>query len=422
MPESAFIGRDRENFFRSIGMPWFNLSLISPDGTPIPEQQNPYALYHCHPITESQIQKLHLAAERVGRVFSQMASIVRNLSEDALIDYGFPEESVRVVKFDAMMPFCMRLDWCWNQEKQLYKVIEANVQTPSFWFECVEGNAKVATHFGCQVAEPDSPIVLRTSINRAIQRAAANLQKSVDRCQIAFTALNNVEDMGTLRWLSRFVDRAVEVFPIEQLRIQDGNYLFHASNDQPIDILFMWYPLEWAIHDRDANNQELWSALEELILKKKVAIVNFASAFALQPKSIFALITDLGLDFFDEENAETIFDHFPRTDQTPDSIGNTYFAKPVLGRQGEGCFSMISGQISAQSFNQDLWYTNQDYVYQELLDFPSIEIAGKSMTALWSTWLFNDGQDHFVPGGIGLRLSESSITDDYSYWCPIGIP
>lgn len=82
--------------------------------------------------------------------------------------------------------------------------------------------------------------------------------------------------------------------------------------------------------------------------------MNFASAFALQPKSIFALITDLGLDFFTPELAETVFDLFPKTAQTSDEMGDTYFAKSVLGRQGEGCFSMISGKVGVQSSNQDL--------------------------------------------------------------------
>jgi glutathionylspermidine synthase len=116
-----------------------------------------------------------------------------------------------------------------------------------------------------------------------------------------------------------------------------------------------------------------------------------------------------------------VFDFFPKTAQTAEPMGDTYFAKPVLGRQGEGCFAMVSGEVRAQSANQDPWYTDQDYVYQELLEFPTIDLAGQSMTALWSTWLYNNGTDHFVPAGIGLRVSEGQITDDYSYWCPIGI-
>ncbi len=410
-----FKGVDRDHFFRQIQMPWYNLAPVNGVST----ASNSYALYHCHPVTENQIANLKRSAERVGAVLAYVWSIVREFDAQTLLEYGFPEETIRVVKFDRLMPFCMRLDWCWNEKTGVYKVIEANVQTPSFWFECIEGNAKVAEHFGMKPPEIGLKSILSYSITQQLQRAADWIRKPIEQCRIGLTTLNNPEDMGTMRWLNQFVSANRCVFPIEELRIKDHQYLFHQ--DTEIDILFMWYPLEWAIHDRDSNSQELWPALEELILKRRIEIVNFASAFALQPKSIFALITDLGLDFFTPELAETVFDFFPKTAQTSDEMGDTYFAKPVLGRQGEGCFSIISGEIGVQSSNQDPWYTDQDYVYQELLDFPTVEIAGRSMTALWSTWLFNDGADRFIPGGVGLRVSEGKITDDYSYWCPIGI-
>lgn len=418
---NPFNHRERDRLFRRIGMPWYNLCPISPSGVPIVDQQKPYALYHAHEVSSQFVQDLNRAAEQVGRIFAQLRSTVVQLNKETLLDYSFPEETIRVIRSDALAPFCMRLDWCWNEEKNVHKVIEANVQTPSFWFECVEGNAFVAQHFGLNPPELNLANRLKTRLNQHLDRAAKLQKKSLNQVQIAFTALNNVEDMGTMRWLSKFVPHDVLVFPLEYLRIKNGDCLFYEKTGAAINILFMWYPVEWAIHDTDENNQKLWPALEELMLKKRVTIVNFASAFALQPKSIFALITDLGLDFFDSNDALTVFDFFPKTAQTVDLMGNTYFAKPVLGRQGEGCFAMKSGKISAQSSNQDPWYTDQDYVYQELLDLPTIDIAGQSMTALWSTWLYNDGRDQFVPGGVGLRVSEGRITDDYSYWCPIAI-
>ncbi|MBW4444006.1 MAG: glutathionylspermidine synthase family protein [Plectolyngbya sp. WJT66-NPBG17] len=413
---NPFEGVDRDRFFRQIQMPWYNLA--SANGTSA--TPNPYALYHCHPTTESQIANLKRSAERVGKVLTYLWSVVREFDAETLLEYGFPEETIRVIKFDRLAPFCMRLDWCWNETTGVYKVIEANVQTPSFWFECIEGNAKVAEHFGMKPPEIGLKSVLSYSMSQQLQRAADWIRKPIEQCQIGLTTLNNLEDLGTMRWLNQFVAENRCVFPIDELRIKDHQYLFREKTGEAIDILFMWYPLEWAIHDRDSNGAKLWDALEELILKRRIAIVNFASAFALQPKSIFALVSDLGLDFFTPELAETVFDFFPKTAQTSDEMGDTYFAKPVLGRQGEGCFSMISGEVGVQSSNQDPWYTDQDYVYQELLEFPTIEIDHRLMTALWSTWLFNDGT-HFVPAGVGLRVSEGKITDDYSYWCPIGI-
>ncbi|MBD1844966.1 glutathionylspermidine synthase family protein [Cyanobacteria bacterium FACHB-63] len=415
---NPFYGIERDRFFQQIRMPWYNLAMMNATS----DVPSPYALYHCHPVTEDQVTRMRRSAERVGAVLAHLWSVVREFDAETLLEYGFPEETIRVIQFDRLAPFCMRLDWCWNEKTQVYKVIEANVQTPSFWFECLEGNAKVAEYFGFKPPELGLKSVLSYAMSQQLQRAADWIRKPIEHCQIALTTLNNTEDMGTMRWLRQFTAENCQVFPIEKLKIKNHQYLFHETTGEPIDILFMWYPVEWVIHDRDAEGRELWSALEELILKRKIAIVNFASAFALQPKSIFALISDLGLDFFPSELAETVYDLFPKTAQTSDEMGDTYFAKPVLGRQGEGCFSMIRGEVGVESSNQDPWYTNQDYVYQELLDFPTVEIAGKSLTALWSTWLFNEGDDRFISGGVGLRVSEGKITDDYSYWCPIGVP
>ena len=194
---NPFQSIDRDHFFRQIRMPWYNLAPVNG----VSAAPNPYALYHCHSVTESQIVNLKRSAERVGAVLAHLWSVIREFDAETLLDYGFPEETIRVVKFDRLMPFCMRLDWCWNEETQIYKVIEANVQTPSFWFECIEGNAKVAEHFGMKPPETELKSVLSRSMNQQIQRAADWIRKPIERCQIGLTTLNNLEDMGTMRWL-----------------------------------------------------------------------------------------------------------------------------------------------------------------------------------------------------------------------------
>lgn len=411
----------RDRLFKSLKLTWYNLCPIDGEtGLPLANQQMPYALYYCHQVSQQTIQEIKQASELVGRVFSDVWSVIRTLDEDALLYYGFPPETIKLVKYDALAPFCMRLDWCWNEESGVKKIVETNAQTPSFWWECTEGNREVAKYFGFKNPDEEAQNLLRITLNQYIQRAALLLNKPIEECRVAFTALNNAEDIGTMQWLSRNFQDKSTIFPLEYLRIKDGEYLFYERTGEVIDILFMWYPIEWAIYDEDETGKRLWPALQELIVNKKVVIVNFGSAFSLQPKSIFALINDWGLDFFGEENAATIFDYFPKTSMTAEAIGNSYFAKPILGRQGEGGFAVNAGSISAQSNNNDPWYTRQNYVYQELLDFPKIPIMGKPMTAVWGVWLYNNGSDRFVSGGVGIRVSDGLITDDYSYWCPIG--
>jgi glutathionylspermidine synthase len=421
MDTNPFNCPQRDRLFKSMKFNWYNFCPIDGEtGLPISDEQMPYALYHCHQVSGQTIQEIKQASELVGRVFMDVWPVIRALDEEALLYYGFPQETIKLIKYDPLAPFCMRLDWCWNQESGVKKVVETNPQTPSFWVECTEGNRKVAQHFGLKDPDVNSQTVLKLTLDRHIQRAAVLLNKPIEQCRVGFTTLNNPEDSGTMQWLSRHFQGKSVVFPLEYLRIKDGEYLFYERTGEVIDILFMWYPIEWAIHDQDETGKKLWPALEQLILEKKVVVVNFGSAFSLQPKSIFALISDLGVEFFGEKEAATVFDYFPKTSMTAEAIGTSYFAKPILGRQGEGGFAVHSGDIYARSNNNDPWYTKQNYVYQELLEFPKVSLEGDPMTVVWGAWLYNDGRDRFVSGGLGIRLSEGQITDDYSYWCPIG--
>ncbi len=410
----------RDRFFNNLPLPWYNLCPIDEDGVPLTDQQSPYALYHCERVARQQIQEIQQASERVGRLFIHLWQVVRQLDETALLEYGFPPETIRLIKHDPLPPFCMRLDWCWNPAQNLRKVVEVNPQTPSFWFECTEGNRRLAEHFGLTDPVPGSSEVLRVTLNRHLERVAATLHKPLEKCRIAFTALNNAEDMGTMRWLSYHCEQESLVFPLEYLRIENGKHLFYGRTGQMIDILFMWYPVEWAIHDTDEQGELLWPALEELILKNKVAIVNFGSAFLLQPKSMFALLYDLGLGFLSDEDAATLLDYLPKTALEPEAIGPTYFAKPILGRQGEGSFAVRQRVTAYRSHNNAAWYTEQPYVYQELLEFPQVTIGDRQMSAVWGAWLYNNGEDQLIAGSVGTRVSEGTITDDASYWCPIG--
>lgn len=411
-----FNSPERDRFFQSIDFPWYNLARSDdPGGVPMP-----YALYHCQPVSPQKIAKLRQASTAVGRVLMETWQLLRELDAEDLEYYGLPPETIDLIKFDEIPPWCMRLDWCWNEEKEIYRVIEVNSQTPSFWYEATVGNNLVAKHFGLPPIDSEPTRMLRFSFQEQLRRAAVQISKPLSQCRIACTALNNPEDLNTMRWLSQQVENQIYTFSLENMRLRNGRSVYDADDNQPIDILILWYPIEWLILDTDADGEELWPALEELILTRKIAVVNFGSAFSLQSKGIFALIQDLGTEMFSAEAAAAIIDYFPKTALEPEAIGNSYFAKPMWGRQGEGAYAIVDGVKTFAGMSQDPYYTEQQYVYQELLDFPTVELAGQEMTELWGVWLYNNGDDDkLVADAVGQRLSVGRVTDDGAYWCPI---
>ncbi len=108
------------------------------------------------------------------------------------------------------------------------------------------------------------------------------------------------------------------LFPLEFLGVK-GKELYFTRNSTKIDILFIWYPLEWAIYDTDAQGNSLWFDLEQVLAERRAVAINFASGFVLQPKSIFSLITALGCDFFGED-AITVWDYFPKTSRVASEL------------------------------------------------------------------------------------------------------
>jgi glutathionylspermidine synthase len=414
MVADIFNSPDRDAFFRSIEFPWYNLPPSSdPTGRP-----QPYALYHCQPVAPQTIQDLRRASEAVGAVLLEAWDVVRQLDDEDLDYYGFPEETWQVIRADDQAPWCMRLDWCWNDRTKTYKVVEVNSQTPSFWYEPTIGNGKAASHFGLQPLDAEPEKLLRSSIQCQLQRAATKLGKPLNQCRIGFTALNNPEDLNTMTWLSGYVPDG-QVFPLENLLLDNGRHLYDRDRRQPIDILFLWYPLEWLILDRDSEGEYLWPEVERLILNNKVVIVNFGSAFALQSKGVFALIQELAIGHLSPAAAATVKQYFPKTVLDEAEIGESYFAKPIFGRQGEGAVAIVDGEEAFSGSMADPFYTEQPYIYQELLDFPTMSLAGQEMTELWGVWLYNDGSDKLVADALGKRLSKSKVTDDGAYWCPI---
>jgi glutathionylspermidine synthase len=403
---------ERKEFFtKHYNFPWFDLPLID-----TPEIPSDYALFDCHKVDQNFIEKLNTSSAEIGKIINRIPDFIRSLDDETLIQAGYPADTIKIIREDHTNPFAMRLDWCCQPNGE-FKILEINSQTPSFWRECEEGNGALAKQFNLTNPTPNSTEQLKKSLNLQIEAHAKLLGKNPHDCNVTFVTLDILEDIETMRWLSQYCDYDATVIGAGELGI-DENYALDLKNRKVIDIMLFWYPIEWALLDTDENGTPLWTKLQNLILNKKVAIVNYGVAFAIQVKGSFALLYEHGKKFFGDDFA-IIEKYIPETRFEP--FKSTYVKKPILGRQGEGVIIVEEGTESLVS-GTDEYYFEQKNIYQELLEMPTIEYKPKDrvMTALYGAWLYSDGTK-LVPGGIGIRLSQGKITNDYSYWLPIGV-
>lgn len=113
---------------------------------------------------------------------------------------------------------------------------------------------------------------------------------------------------------------------------EDGCY---DHRGEAVDIIYRIYPTEWMVEDKDPKfGVSLWDYFEPLVYSRKLALINPVSAFVMQNKALMALITELGFDFFSQNNLAG-FEHFLPTFMEQDKINPPLVSKPTWGEKGE---------------------------------------------------------------------------------------
>ncbi|MDR4442515.1 glutathionylspermidine synthase family protein, partial [Bacillus cereus] len=63
-----------------------------------------YRLFHVFYITNQTFDQLHLATERMGKIFLKTARLLRNLSDEQLLDLGFPSPRLSFIRMKGLYP------------------------------------------------------------------------------------------------------------------------------------------------------------------------------------------------------------------------------------------------------------------------------------------------------------------------------
>jgi glutathionylspermidine synthase len=381
--------------------------------------ESEYSLYHVYSISEHTYKLLKDATERMGTVFFKTAQLLRSLSVEQLLEFGYPPKSLPFLRLKTLYPetIIARFDFVMTADG--FKLLEFNSDTPTFIVECFHINGKVCSEFGYQDPNESGERLLSSGITRAVIEASRGKREP----NIVFTAhADHVEDWNTIQYLSNLCQVKNRIVPLSALRITDGTLVDDENN--PIDVLYrQTYPLEHLVDDLDPiTGDPVGIELLELVKEDKLSLLNPVSAFLLQPKSIQCLIWGLAEKgaFYTEEEQGWIKKYLLPTYFEAEAFSGqcAYVQKPTFGREGDTVtiwdqHSNVTVQNSFQTYKEEL-SVYQQYVPLPIVSFET-EKGIEELSLVFGSFLIAG-----KASGIGIRAG-GKITGNESYFLPVGI-
>ncbi|EJQ52297.1 Uncharacterized protein BWINRASL_01480 [Bacillus mycoides] len=379
-----------------------------------------YSLFHVFPITEQMMKQLQLATERMGKIFFKTARILRNLSNEQLLELGFPTASLPFIRLKGMYPESVisRFDFALTEDNRI-KMLEFNSDTPTFIVECFQMNGKVCEELGYDDPNANQERLLSSGITKAVMEAT----KGMEDPNVVFTAHHeHIEDWNTTMYLSGLCHVENKVMPMTELRITADTLVDREG--VPIDVLYrQTYPIEDLIEDQDPETGDLVGVeLLQLVKEGKLFIINPLSAFLLQPKSIQCLIWGLAEEgaFYTSEEQKWIKEYMLPTYLEPDLFfGKSPFVqKPSFGREGD-TITIRDKDTNIMIRNAHETYKSSLPIFQKYTELPVVFLeTEKGIEKL--SYVFGAFLIAGKASSIGIRAGEK-ITGNESYYLPVGI-
>ncbi|PER18962.1 glutathionylspermidine synthase family protein [Bacillus cereus] len=400
--------RDRKEFYLKYPNFWSDL------------YECEYSLFHVFSITNQTLDQLHLATERMGKIFFKTARLLRNLSDEQLLDLGFPSPSLSFIRMKGLYPESVisRFDFAVTEDNKI-KMLEFNSDTPTFIVECFQMNGKVCENLGYDDPNSDQERLLSSGVTKAVMEAT----KGLDNPNVVFTAHHeHIEDWNTTMYLSQLCHVENKVVPMSELRITKDALV--DKDGAKIDVLNrQTYPIEDLIEDQDPETGDLVGVeLLQLVKAGKLFIINPLSAFLLQPKSIQCLIWGLAEEevFYTNEEQQWIKEYMLPTYLEPDLFlgKGSFVQKPSFGREGDTITIRDKDEnIMLQNAHQT--YKTALPIFQKYTELPVVSLeTEKGMEKL--SYVFGSFLIAGKASSIGIRAGEK-ITGNESYYLPVGI-
>ena len=330
-----------------------------------------------------------------------------------LQDFSYPKNSLNFLDTNLSI---MRLSFVVDQNKQP-KLIEINSQTPSFFWECHDG---LLDHYNILDQGIQS---YKNSLVKYLQNQVELINIKLNRVtkpRVGLVCCDHPDDLFQMEYIQTLLNTTntasyTEVLTIEQIDISSKGTVFSTESNKEFDTLLFWYPIEWLAVEKFADGSMALDSIFELVKQNKLQIINGMQSFIVQNKEFLAQIYEM------VNNLPDIFlPSFYTLEDFKAKFGNKdYIAKPIFGREGQGIF----GQVNQAHFEGDLsdsYYTDQNYIYQPLIQGSDLVINNKQYKYTLEKWVVKiDGL--WQPAGQSLRINDSQdlIVNNICKWLPL---
>lgn len=407
-----------------------------------------YGLLQMQTFPQSYYDEVRNAVSRCNHIYQRVYDLMMRGSLKDFLNLGFTEEFFDFVKVQNLSTLTLlgRYDFAVVQNETTgipsVKVIEFNADTPLLLMEAFKVNTMMANHYNVANPNKDAAHQLAKGINDSIQSTIDFLElKSEPHIVFACSKGANVPDeyddslecRRSTEYLQSLCDYPSDFRFMEDLVVvEEDGYIgdtfvtrgLYTSELKQIDILYRHtYPAEFFPEDIAEDGTVVGHVLMELVVEKKVGLINPPTAFAIQSKAILGLIWGLMENklWFTEQECEWIQQYF-----LPTYLGNepfilenkAYVEKSTFGRNGD--------TIKIYNNLDDLYYssiqnsyTQYEEIFQEYTQLPEVTILTdkEAKNAKYIVGAFTVLGE---PSAIAFRVG-NEIIDDACYYLPCGI-
>jgi glutathionylspermidine synthase len=353
-----------------------------------------------------------LQCQEIAKIVDRESQTLIN-QPNGLQDFSYPKNSLNYLDTNLSI---MRFSFVVDQNKQP-KLIEINSQTPSFFWECHDGLQD------CYKISDPSTLSYKSLLVKYLQNQIdfINLKLNRDtKPRIGLVCCDHIDDIFQLQYVQTLLDSTntagySEVVTTDKLDISSKNTVFSTTTNKEFDALLFWYPIEWLAVEKFADGSMALDSIFELVKQNKLQIINGMQSFIVQNKEFLASLTET----LDPLPNVFVPSYYTLEDFKKQNGEADYIAKPIFGREGQGIF----GEINGASFEGDLsdsYYTDQNYIYQPLIQGSNLNIEGQEYKYTLEKWVVKiDG--NWQPAGQSLRLNDAQdlIVNNTCKWTPL---